>query len=454
MTVFDQGHALIVGVGADLPNTVNDAQGLAHLLQNPARCGYSPQHVHLLTGEGATRGAILAALETISQSANPQSTILIYFSGHGYQARASIGEAYYLLPYGYDTQRLSETAISGQTFIGKLGAIPAQKLLLLLDCCHAGGVGDAKAPGLELSKSPLPPEATALLAEGSGRVLVASSQEDELSFAGKPYSAFTLALIEALSGVGVAKKDGTVRVADVALHARQVVPGRTDDRQHPILHFEHADNFVLAYYAGGDTQPKGLPFDVAPEIEPEPGAWAVSDQRGQTVHGPQTNIAGDVQGPVLSGQFGGPVAIGGGEAVDMRGSRGAVYKPSGPVEQQFGSRITITGDGNVVGDGSRSTVIKQQTTGVSVEQFLSLLAELRQALPNASLDPDVAQAAEADLQVAESQAQKAKPNAALILLKLKGVAELFATADSVLGIVNRVQPLAQQALELAGQLFR
>jgi len=96
----------------------------------------------------------------------------------------------------------------------------------------------------------------------------------------------------------------------------------------------------------------------------------------------------------------------------------------------------------------------KETTGVTVEQFMSLLAELRQALPNASLDPDVAQAAEADLQVAESQAQKAKPNAALILLKLKGVAELVATADSVLGIASRVQPLAQQVLELAGQLFR
>jgi hypothetical protein len=336
----------------------------------------------------------------------------------------------------------------------KLHAIPAQKLLVLLDCCHAGGVGDAKAPGLELAKAPLPPEAATLLGEGSGCVLIASSQEDELSFAGKPYSAFTLALIEALAGVGVAKKDGYVRVADVALHARQVVPGRARDRQHPILHFEHADNFVLAYYAGGDVQPKGLPFDVQPEIEPEPGAWTLFDQRGQTVHGPQTNIAGDVVGPVLSGQFGGPVAVGGGEAVDMRGSQGAVYKPSGPVEQQFGSRITITGDGNVIGSGSRSTVIKQQTTGVTVDDFLRLLAGLRQALPTAGLDPDVAQAVEADLQVAESQARKPKPNAALVLSKLKSVAELLATADGVLGIVDRVRPLAQQALEWAGQLFR
>lgn len=29
MAIFDQGYALVVGVGADLPNTVDDAVGLA-----------------------------------------------------------------------------------------------------------------------------------------------------------------------------------------------------------------------------------------------------------------------------------------------------------------------------------------------------------------------------------------------------------------------------------------
>jgi hypothetical protein len=294
-----------------------------------------------------------------------------------------------------------------------------------------------------------------LLAEGSGRVLIASSQEDEKSYAGRPYSAFTLALVEALSGIGVAKLDGYVRVADVALHARQVVPGRTGNRQHPILHFEHADNFVLAYYAGGGKEPKGLPFDVEPEIEPEPGAWrsATLDQRGQTVHGPQTNIAGDVQGPVLSGQFGGPVAVGGGEAVDMRGSQGAVYKPAGPVEQQFGDRITIKGNGNVVGDRSRSTVIKQSTTGVTVDEFLQLLDKLKYELSAVELDPDVAEAVEADLQTAETQARKPEPNRSLLLMRVANVAQMLATVDGVWGVSERLMPLAQQALEWGRQLF-
>jgi len=366
MTIFEQGHALIIGIGADLPNTVNDAVGLADILKDPARCAYPPAQVHLLTDENADREQILAALDTLSQATNSQSTVLIYFSGHGYQVASPTGEFYYLLPHGYDLDRLYQTAISGAEFTDRLRAIPAQKLLLLLDCCHAGGVGEAKAPGLQLAKSPLPPEAQSLLAEGSGRVLIASSQEDELSFAGKPYSAFTLALTETLCGVGVAKKDGYVRVADLALHAREVVPERTKSRQHPVLHFEQADNFALAYYAGGETQPKGLPFTGTPEIEPEPGAWTT--------------------GPVFSGEFAGPVAVNGGEAVDLRGARGTVYKPTGPVEQQVGHRLVITGSdvsGQVAaGNGN----VQAQTIGAPPptskeadrDKLRQMLADLRE----------------------------------------------------------------------------
>lgn len=55
--------------------------------------------------------------------------------------------------------------------------------------------------------------------------------------------------------------------------------------------------------------------------------------------GPETNIAGPVQGSVLSGQFDGPVAAGAGaEAVDLRGATGSIYKPSGPVHT--GDNIT------------------------------------------------------------------------------------------------------------------
>ncbi|MDX2241460.1 MAG: caspase family protein [Leptolyngbyaceae cyanobacterium bins.302] len=269
--LFTQGHACVVGVGGDLPNTVDDAIGFAKILSDPERCAYPNEQVRLLIKEQAKREDILAVLDQLAQATTVDSTVVIYFSGHGYQVTTTTGEAYYLMPFGYDPNKLFKTAISGAELTAKLRAIPAKKLLLLLDCCHAGGLGDASTLQYEAEKAPLPPEAQALFADGKGRVVIASSQADEKSLAGRPYSAFTLALIEALAGKGASKKDGYVRVADLALYAREVVPRRTRDRQHPILNFDQADNFELAYYAGGATEPKGLPFAEEPEIESEPG---------------------------------------------------------------------------------------------------------------------------------------------------------------------------------------
>ncbi|GBE90953.1 SAV_2336 N-terminal domain-related protein [Nostoc cycadae] len=267
--LFSQGHACIVGVGGDLPNTVDDAVGLANILKDAERCAYPPEQVHLLTKEQANREGILTTLDQLSKSTTPDSTVIVYFSGHGYEVNSPIGKTYYLMPFGYDQTKLHKTAINSAEFITKLQAISAKKLLILFDCCHSGGLGNTSKLGYEAQKAPLPLEAQALFNEGKALVVIASSQSDEKSFAGRPYSAFTLALIEALAGKGASQKDGYVRVADLAMYVREVVPRRTRDRQHPILNFEQADNFILAYYAGGETEPKGLPFEGEPDIKAE-----------------------------------------------------------------------------------------------------------------------------------------------------------------------------------------
>jgi hypothetical protein len=341
MTTFKNGHALLVGVGADLPNTVDDAKGLAGILADVERCAYPPGQVVALTGAHATRDEVLGALEKLGARSDADSTVIVFFSGHGYQVASSMGEQYYLMPYGYDLNALFKTAISGNEFAEKLKAIPARRMLVLLDCCHAGGIGDEKSPGLALSKSPLPPEAQSLFARGTGRVLVASSRADEKSFAGHPYSAFTLALIEALSGVGAAKSDGYVRWTDLALHAREKVPQRTHDRQHPIIDLEQADNFVLAYYAGGSSQPKGVPFAGPPEIEPEPGAF----RNGTNIQGGQVNVGTMTGGFAQAGwKVSGPVSQAARDIVNAQASQGFVNRPAGPVTQHFGSRMD-TNDG-------------------------------------------------------------------------------------------------------------
>jgi hypothetical protein len=366
-STFSQGHAVVVGVGADLPNTVDDAVGLAGILKEPGRCAYPPGQVHLLTGPEATRARVLAVLDSLAQATTAQSSVLVYFSGHGYRVASKAGHAYYLMPHGYDLSRLPETAISGAELTDRLRAVTAQKLLLLLDCCYAGGLDATKGPGgLELQNGALPSEALSLLAEGGGRALIASSQDNEVSFAGKPYSAFTLALIEALCGAGTAVKDGYVRLSDLALYTNRMVVQRTKERQHPILSFKQADNFALAYYAGGDAQPKALPFQGQPEIESEPGELLrarLIDQRGQAVHGPQTNLAGDTHGPVLGGTFHGPVSFGGGDTTHVHGG---FYQPGMTV----GGDLYQAARDLTIGGGSAAGPVEQggrAVTGVFTE---------------------------------------------------------------------------------------
>ncbi|MCP4696812.1 MAG: hypothetical protein GY862_08175 [Gammaproteobacteria bacterium] len=53
--------------------------------------------------------------------------------------------------------------------------------------------------------------------------------------------------------------------ADLAGHTRERVPQLTNNKQHPVLHFEQADNFVIVYDAAGKEQPKALPFELKAE---------------------------------------------------------------------------------------------------------------------------------------------------------------------------------------------
>ena len=308
---FQQGHACVIGIGGDLPNTTTDAVALADVLKDPERCAYPPDQVKLLTAESATRDNVIQSLESLASQTDDESTVIVYFSGHGHQLSSSIVDTYYLLCNGYSTQNLKETAIRGDEFTELLRNITAQKLMVILDCCHAGGLSDLS--DFQIAKSPLPPEAAKMFSKGGGRIIIGSSHADELSYGGKPYSAFTHALLQGFHGEGSAQKDGYVRATDLAMYASRVVPALTNDKQHPVLDIDNADNFALAYYAGGELLPKGLPPELAskPHIEARPG-----------------ELNGNIAQTIASGER--SVAVGG----SIQGS------------------TIITGDGNVVGSGN------------------------------------------------------------------------------------------------------
>lgn len=129
MTTLNNCYALIAGIANyqkinPLPSTVlNDAKDIYSLLTEPSFCGYLIENVTLLLNEQATKSVLTQALTDLSTQTNTDSTVLIYFSGHGGKVEFGPHAGEYLLPV--DTvytsgASLAETAISGTQYTNEL----------------------------------------------------------------------------------------------------------------------------------------------------------------------------------------------------------------------------------------------------------------------------------------------------------------------------------------------
>lgn len=246
------GYGLLIGVGDDLPVTVDDATGLYNILTNPKRAAYPPENVQLLTENDTNRQGILNCLDKLIKQSKAKSidTAIVYYSGHG----GKIGNEYYLAPFDRNTSRPKETLVSGKEFSDKINSIKANKLIVILDCCRAGGIPISKDAKSFFESNP-PQDLLDKLSRGSGKVIITSSHESENSLAlrGRPYSAFTECLIDALSGKGTKYYDGYAKILDIISYLFREVPKQTKNRQHPFLNnaTNLSENFAVCYYAGG-----------------------------------------------------------------------------------------------------------------------------------------------------------------------------------------------------------
>jgi hypothetical protein len=118
----------------------------------------------------------------------------------------------------------------------------------VLDCCHAGGVKDVekaagRRPAIQNVVSPLVNE----LDTGSGRVIIASSGDDQKSYYkdGAPFSVFTACLIEALSGKNTPKDQPFVSFTQVWDYLDKEVPKRAPGPQQPVIQAQNLTGFLL-----------------------------------------------------------------------------------------------------------------------------------------------------------------------------------------------------------------
>jgi len=102
--------------------------------------GFQERNIEFLTDEKATRTDIEKSLEAwLPNRAKKDSTVLVYFSGHGAPEPAK-GEAY-LVPYDGDPNYLPVTGYPLKRLYASLGKLEAREIIVVLDSCFSGSGG-------------------------------------------------------------------------------------------------------------------------------------------------------------------------------------------------------------------------------------------------------------------------------------------------------------------------
>ena len=261
MALFEQGHAISIGVGAyrepalRAPITVADARGVADALADPAVGAYPAAKVMLLHDDQATRAGVMAALRQLADRVTPADTVVLFFCGHGILGEDGL---YYFTTQDTaltpDNQVRAGTGLSGPEILDLLRAIKAQKLLFLINACFSGHLNPTLGPeGGALGAPPSAALGVQVLATGEGRALITASRPTQYSYYRheQPHTYFGQALIDGLRGQGVPDRGGYVGLFELYQHVYERVSAASGRAQEPVLTLlQGVGPFPVALYPG------------------------------------------------------------------------------------------------------------------------------------------------------------------------------------------------------------
>ena len=147
---FNHGYALLIGVGEcvykplSLPVTVKDTQAIYAALIDQELCGYPQGNIRILNNADATCEGILKGLSWLKEKtkSDPEATAIVYYSGHGWVDKTD--SSYYLLQHDVKPSKLATSALSAEVFTKAIREIQSERLLVVIDSCHAAGMATSK----------------------------------------------------------------------------------------------------------------------------------------------------------------------------------------------------------------------------------------------------------------------------------------------------------------------
>ena len=258
-----KAYALLIGVGNDLPVTIDDATAIKNTLADASLASYPPENIFFLTGKKATRKGILKAFDKLIAKVDEESSVLLFYSGHGgtysdntflkeenWKPEAENKHYFHLIPYDYDPDNYEETWVMAEELKEKIQAIKSRRLVFFLDCCHAAGmVQTVDFSGSTAAKLSQPEGLAQRLDDGKGMSIITSCREDQQSYImeGDKNSLYTKCMLEVLQGQHKSSfEDPYVRISEVIRYIFKKVPEENPE-QNPYANLQIYDDFILSY---------------------------------------------------------------------------------------------------------------------------------------------------------------------------------------------------------------
>jgi len=205
-----------------------DANGFITEISKQKGNLYEDVVIKKLVDKGATKESIEDGLQWIQDQTLQQDIAMIFYAGHGVNDNNGI---FYMLPVGADINRLRSTCVNFEELKQTVSNI-AGKVVVFIDACHSGNVmggsnrrnpGDINSVVNELSSTQ------------NGAVTFTSSTGKEYSLEDPSWKhgAFTLALLEGLSGKAAVPGKNKITVKSLDIYISERVKELTKGKQHP-----------------------------------------------------------------------------------------------------------------------------------------------------------------------------------------------------------------------------
>ena len=261
MSKLSNAYALIIGIPDEKLDTMVDAKAVHELLIDENLACYDPNNIILVSGKESTRKHILDAFDKLQQITNEDSSVFLYYSGHGGYGL----DEYFIQPYGMvgtSAEEARNTWVSATELKEKLNGLKSKRLIFFLDCCHAAGM----TKGGFFNKKERVNDKSAIIvksaevADGLGQKIdnergvsiISSCREDQLSYqATGDNSFFTKCLINAIKGKHKSYfEEPFIRILEVSGYLQMEVPKlamEVGKEQNPYVNLQLYDNFTLSY---------------------------------------------------------------------------------------------------------------------------------------------------------------------------------------------------------------